>query len=114
MNGDRIEGGVRYVKGKMEKGVGDIASDTKWQADGIVDQVAGGAQNLYGRAKDRVQDIIEDAPDMLNDASDKVRDAAQQGRAVANDQMRSNPWMLAAAVGVVGYAVSWLIHGQRA
>ena len=113
MNGDELEGGVRYVKGKMEKGVGDVASDTRWQADGIVDQVAGGAQNLYGRAKERVRDAIDDAPDVLHDAGDKVRDVAQQGRAVANDQMRSNPWALAAAVGVVGYGLSWLIHGKR-
>lgn len=135
MNEDEIKGGVRYVKGKIEKGAGDITTDTKWQVDGLVDQVAGGAQNLYGRAKERVQDAIDDAPAAFADASDKVRDAAQQGRervldathqgrekarelaqqgrAVASEQAKQNPWALVAAACVVGYALSWLVHGKR-
>lgn len=114
MNEDEFKGGVRYVKGKIEKGAGDLATDTKWQADGIVDQVAGGAQNLYGRAKEKVKDVIDDAPGALADAGDKVRDVAQQGRTVASEQVKQNPWALVAAAGVVGYALSWLVHGKRA
>ena len=113
MNEDEIEGGLRYAKGKVEKGVGDITTDTKWQADGVIDQIAGGAQNLYGRARDRLQDAIEDAPDRLHDAGEHVRDVAQRGRRIADDQVRDNPWLLVAAVGVAGYALSWFIHGQR-
>ncbi|WP_445191846.1 CsbD family protein [Sphingomonas sp. Tas61C01] len=113
MNQDEIEGGVRYVKGKIEKNVGDVASSASWQADGIVNQVAGGAQNLYGRAKDHVEDLIDDAPGMLQEAGDRARHVASRGRDVANEQMKQNPWALAAVVGVVGYAISWLIHGKR-
>lgn len=114
MNEDEFKGGVRYVKGKVEKGAGDITDHTKWQADGIVDQVAGGAQNLYGRAKEKVKDVIDDAPAAYADASDKARDYAQQGRVVAREQVGRNPMALIAAAGVAGYALSWLVHGKRA
>ncbi|MEG3126176.1 CsbD family protein [Sphingomonas sp. GB1N7] len=114
MNEDELKGGVRYVKGKIEKGVGDAVDSTPWQADGIVDQIAGGAQNLYGRAKEKVKDVIDDAPDALADAGDKVRDYAQQGRTVATEQAKRNPVALIAAAGVIGYALSWLVHGKRA
>jgi len=51
MNEDQIKGSLRNLKGEVEKGVGDVTSDTRWQADGVIDQVAGRAQNLYGHAR---------------------------------------------------------------
>jgi uncharacterized protein YjbJ (UPF0337 family) len=114
MNDDQLKGALRDVKGKIEKGAGDITSDTKWQADGIVDQVAGKTQNLYGRAKEKVQDVIDDAPGVLSDAGEKVRDVANQGRTVANEQVKQSPWTLIAAAGIIGYGLSWLVHGKRA
>ena len=113
MNEDEIKGGLRYVKGKVEKGVGDVTTDTKWQADGVIDQVAGGAQNLYGRAKETVSDVIDGAPNVIADAGDRARDAASRGRALANEHVRDNPWMLVAGAGIAGYALSWLLHGRR-
>ncbi len=113
MNEDEIKGGLRYVKGKVEKGVGDVTTDTKWQVDGVIDQVAGGAQNLYGRAKETVSDVIDGAPEMIADAGDRARDAANRGRALANEHVRDNPWMLVAGAGLAGYTLSWLLHGRR-
>lgn len=113
MNDDEFKGGVRYVKGKVEQGVGDVAGSTSWQADGIVDQVAGGAQHLYGRAKEKIEDVIDTAPAVLNDAGERVRDVAYRTRTVANEQMKRNPWPLAIAIGVLGYGVSWLVHGKK-
>ena len=113
MNEDEIKGGVRYYQGKVEKGVGDVADSPDWQADGIVDQVAGAAQNLYGRARDKVHDVIEDTPGALADAGDKARDVARQGRAIAAGQVEDNPWVLVAAAAVMGYGLSWLVHGRR-
>lgn len=113
MNEDEFKGGVRYVKGKIEKGAGDVTDHTKWQADGIVDQVAGGAQNLYGRVKEKMKDVIDDAPDAFADASDTAREYAHQGRVVAREQVKRNPLALVAAAGVIGYALSWLVHGKR-
>lgn len=113
MNEDEIKGGIRYVKGKVEKGAGDLTNDSVWQAGGVVDQVAGGAQNLYGRAKDKVQDLVDDAPDALAQAGETARDIAVRGRNAANEQVRDNPWFWAAVAGVGGYALSWLFHGRR-
>jgi len=113
MNENEIKGGLRDVKGKIEKAVGDATTDTKWQADGIIDQVAGSAQKAYGQAKDKVQDVVADAPDALVDAKERVKDVASRGRAVANDQLHDNPWVLVAAAGIAGYALSWVLHGRR-
>ena len=46
MNKDEFQGGARYVGGKVEKAVGDTVDSRDWQVDGVVDQVAGGAQHL--------------------------------------------------------------------
>ena len=113
MNEDQIKGTFRNVKGKVEKGVGDVTSDREWQVDGVIDQVAGGAQNLYGHAKETVGDVIDGAPHVLSDAGDRVREVAQRGRAIANDHVQDNPWLLAAVAGVAGYALSWILHGKR-
>lgn len=113
MNEDEIKGGLRNVKGQVEKAVGDATTDTKWQADGVVDQVAGSAQKLYGRAKETVQDAVADAPNALSEANERVKDVASRGRALANDQLQDKPWVLVAAAGVVGYALSWILHGRR-
>lgn len=52
MDENRIAGNARNVGGKAEEGVGRLAGDTKSQVQGIADQAAGTAQDLYGQARD--------------------------------------------------------------
>ena len=113
MNEDEFKGGVRYVKGKIEKGVGDIADSTEWQVDGIVDQVAGGAQNLYGRAKETVEDVAANAADFAADAGAYTREISRRGQAAIDRSVEDNPWAWIGAAVVAGYALSWLIHGKH-
>lgn len=120
MNKDELQGGARYVAGKVEKTVGDTVESRDWQVDGVVDQVSGGAQHAYGRAKSIVGDVVDSAPELADEARDRLRaasehvaDAAQHSGKVAADAVREQPAIWVLAAGVVGYALAWLIHARR-
>jgi uncharacterized protein YjbJ (UPF0337 family) len=102
MNNDRIEGMVTEHMGKAEKGVGDIIGDKKMQGDGIVDQVKGTAQNLYGSTKDSVKSALENAPP-------SVRDGAYR----AVDTVRANPVATALLAGAIGAAIAMLFRSDN-
>ncbi len=121
MNKDEFEGGTRYAVGKVEKAVGDVSGSRDWKVDGVVDQVAGGAQHTFGRAREIVADAIDSAPDLAAEARDRLKaagtrvaDGAERGGRATVRTVEDNPliWALAAAVG--GYALAWLIHGRDA
>ncbi|MDI1295372.1 MAG: CsbD family protein, partial [bacterium] len=88
--------------------------------DGVADQVAGGAQHAYGRAKSIIGEVIDSAPELAEDAKDRLRaageraaDTAQKTGKAAVETVRETPaiWALAAALG--GYALAWFVHGRR-
>ena len=56
MNEDRIIGAARNLGGQAQEGFGRVTGDTRAQAEGIVNQVTGTAQELYGQAKDTAAD----------------------------------------------------------
>lgn len=132
MNKDEFHGGVRYATGKVEKAVGDTVNSRDWQVDGVVDQVAGGAQHTYGRAKSIIGEAVESAPELIDEARDRLKDAGERVADVASDTaarakdaagkhgkaaartVQDTPalWAVAALVG--GYALGWAIHGRRA
>ncbi|MGI4953144.1 MAG: CsbD family protein [Janthinobacterium lividum] len=56
MDSDRIEGAANTLGGKVKDAVGGVFGDSKTQAEGKADQVAGQLQNAYGSAKDTVRD----------------------------------------------------------
>lgn len=120
MNKDEFQGGARYVGGKVEKAIGDTVSSRDWQVDGVVDQVAGGAQNLYGRAKSAIDDIVDGAPELADklssdarDAADRAAEAARRGARSAQDSAKDAPLLWALGAAAVGYGIAWLVHGQR-
>ncbi|MEG3179017.1 CsbD family protein [Sphingomonas sp. RB3P16] len=86
MNKDEFQGGARYVGGKVEKAVGDTVSSRDWQVDGVVDQVAGGAQNLYGRAKSAIEDAVDGAPELADKIGSEAREAGDRAADAARDQ----------------------------
>ena len=55
MDENRLEGSARNVGGKVQEGVGRATGDTKSRAEGVMNQAAGTAQNLYGQAADAVR-----------------------------------------------------------
>ncbi|GGB21761.1 hypothetical protein GCM10011380_09180 [Sphingomonas metalli] len=121
MNKHELNGGARYVAGKVEKTVGDVVDSRTWQVDGVVDQVAGGAEHAYGRARaiaaevaDATPGLIEEARERVGGAAARSAESAKRGGRAAADAVRGNPavvWAVAAALG--GLALGWLARGQR-
>jgi uncharacterized protein YjbJ (UPF0337 family) len=52
MDENRVEGTARNLGGKVQEGVGRVTGDAKTQAEGVLNQAAGRAQDLYGQTAD--------------------------------------------------------------
>ncbi|MEG3085203.1 CsbD family protein [Sphingomonas sp. PB2P12] len=120
MNKDEFQGGARYVGGKIEKTVGDTVNSTDWKVDGVVDQVAGGAQNLYGRAKSAIEDVVDGAPELADKlgsearhAADRTAEAARRGALTAQGSAKDAPLLWALGAAAIGYGLAWFVHGPR-
>jgi uncharacterized protein YjbJ (UPF0337 family) len=73
MNEDRIAGTTRNLGGKVQEGFGRATGDTKTQAEGLLNQATGTAQDLYGQAKDTAADAAQVMRRSAADAEDFVR-----------------------------------------
>ena len=73
MDENRVAGTARNIGGKVEEGFGRVTGDTKSQAEGIVNQAAGAAQDLLwpsGRHGPRHGfDVRQMAPQSNRDAA---------------------------------------------
>lgn len=85
MNGDQFRGASRHLKGRAQTAVGGITGDPARQVRGAVNQVAGGAQYAYGRARDRAEDLIEDGRDIAHEVRDRAGDLIEDGRHLVDD-----------------------------
>jgi uncharacterized protein YjbJ (UPF0337 family) len=52
MDENRFEGTARNLGGKVQEGVGRVTSDAKTQAEGVMNQAVGTAEDLYGQTAD--------------------------------------------------------------
>jgi uncharacterized protein YjbJ (UPF0337 family) len=52
MNDDRVIGTAKNLGGKAQEALGHVTGDTKSQVEGVINQAAGAAQDLYGQAKE--------------------------------------------------------------
>ena len=52
MDENRLVGTARNLGGKIQEGVGRATGDTKTKAEGLMNQAAGTAQDLYGQTAD--------------------------------------------------------------
>ncbi|MBB3692544.1 CsbD family protein [Sphingomonas sp. BK580] len=122
MNKHELHGGARYIGGKVEKAIGDTVDSRDWQVSGVKDQVAGGAENLFGRAQsiaeevaDATPGLIEEAREKAGDAAARAADAARRGAHEARAAVRGGDgrllWAAVAALG--GFALGWLVSDQR-
>ena len=78
MNEDRVIGTARNLGGKVQEGVGRVTGDTKSQVEGLVNQAAGAAQDLYGQVKDGASDAAQAVRKSAMDAEDYVRRTIEQ------------------------------------
>jgi uncharacterized protein YjbJ (UPF0337 family) len=61
MDKDRIEGKMDDIKGRVKRQVGEWTGDENAQAEGTMDQAKGKVQNAFGKAKDAIRDVGDDA-----------------------------------------------------
>ena len=55
MDKDRIDGALQNAKGTLKEVAGKVTGDTKLEAEGKADKVAGKVQNTVGGVKDAVK-----------------------------------------------------------
>jgi uncharacterized protein YjbJ (UPF0337 family) len=84
MNGDQFRGASRHLKGRAQTAVGGLTGDPARQVRGAVNQVAGGAQYAYGRARDRAEDLVDDGRDLAHALRDRAGHWIEDGRARAD------------------------------
>jgi uncharacterized protein YjbJ (UPF0337 family) len=94
MDENRIAGTARNMGGKVEEGFGRVMGDTKTQADGLVNQAAGAAQDLYGQARDSAAD-----------AAGAARDGASALEKWLRRTIETQPYTTA----IVAVGIGWLL-----
>jgi uncharacterized protein YjbJ (UPF0337 family) len=78
MNEDRIAGTARNMGGKVQEGFGRSTGDVKSQADGLINQAAGAAQDLHGQTKETASDAAQVVRQGAIDTEDYVRRIIEQ------------------------------------
>jgi uncharacterized protein YjbJ (UPF0337 family) len=67
MDDNRIEGTARNFGGKVQEGFGRIAGDAKTQAEGVLNQASGAAQDLYGQGADKARQTVKTLDSLLRE-----------------------------------------------
>ena len=94
MDENRVSGTAKNVGGKVEEGFGRVTGDTRMQAEGVVKQVNGAAQDFYGQARDAA-----------SDAASAARDTASSFEKTLRNTIETQPYTAA----VVALGLGWLI-----
>ena len=95
MNEDTLMGEGRDVVGKVKKVAGEATGDPSLQAEGLIDQLVGKAQQTVGAARDT---LAAGGSPLL---------------AKARQFARERPFASAALAGVVGLAILNTLRGKR-
>jgi uncharacterized protein YjbJ (UPF0337 family) len=127
MNRDQIRGASRHLKGRAQTALGGLTGDPARQVRGAVNQVAGGAQYAYGRARDRIEDLAEDGRHLAHEARQRADHLIDDGRHYAEEARRrvnthgrrairyadaNRTTTLLAVVGVA-FVLGWLARSSR-
>jgi uncharacterized protein YjbJ (UPF0337 family) len=71
MNEDQVRGKAKDIAGRAERQVGEWTGDEETQAEGAAKQVEGKVQNTWGKAKEKAEELTDEAK-----KKDKDRDVA--------------------------------------
>ena len=102
MDENRFEGAARKIGGKIESGIGNLTGDTKMQAEGTMDKVAGAAQSAYGQAADAVRNTADRVMSQGGDYGSQVLDQIEDAGDYLAEQVDQRPItaiLIAAGVG---------------
>ncbi|MEA1831088.1 CsbD family protein [Methylobacterium durans] len=127
MNRDRVEGGIRHLRGRAKTAVGAVAGRPLPQVEGAIDQVAGTAQYAYGQARETARDLRRDGAHLAAEAGRRGRDVAEdleergqryrneavrRGRAVAR-RAEDNKTATLLLVAAAAFSLGWLTRRAR-
>jgi uncharacterized protein YjbJ (UPF0337 family) len=101
MHEQQVKGTTHSVGGAVEQSIGGMTGAPDMQAKGIVDQVRGNAEQLYGDTKDTVSDVIGRAGPAIRDTADTVSRVT-----------RDNAGLAIIAAGAAGFAIAWALQGN--
>jgi len=110
MDMNRVDGTVKAAVGKGEEFIGKLGNKPVTQAQGVADQVAGAAQNFYGRTKDGFNDAVDRLPDALSDAAEMGQRAYKESSKQIGERVGKQPLETLLLVGALGYLVGWAVH----
>ncbi|KMO30517.1 CsbD family protein [Methylobacterium aquaticum] len=134
MNRDQFNGASRHLKGRAQTALGGLTGDPVRQVRGAANQVAGGAQYAYGRARDRADDLVEDgrhlarevrerageightARERAEDVADAARAARRRGEAYGQRAVRyaeGHRTNTLIGIAVLAFAAGWLVRQSR-
>jgi uncharacterized protein YjbJ (UPF0337 family) len=57
--GDKIKGMANEAVGNIKQGVGHVTGNEEMEADGVVQERKGEAQQTAGKVKDKVKDTVD-------------------------------------------------------
>jgi uncharacterized protein YjbJ (UPF0337 family) len=110
MNEDRIEGEARKTVGTIEQAAGSAIGDESLETQGTARHALGTVQDGYGKMRQTVRGLLDDAPAAVATGRDYARRGAFMVTRVATD----NTALTAAGASVAVAAVSWLVLRRRA
>jgi uncharacterized protein YjbJ (UPF0337 family) len=114
MNEDEIKGTAKKVGGTVQEVAGKVTGDEQLEAKGYLNQALGTVQDVGGKVRDKVKDIVDDAPAAAKTAIDTGRDYARRGSAaLARTTGDNNVLVAAVAAGVAGLALGWFAWSRR-
>lgn len=127
MNRDQFRGASRHLKGRAQTTLGGLTGDPARQVRGAVNQIAGGAQFAYGRARDRADDLADDgrhaatvirerADALLRDGRRFAREAGRQGDLYGRRALRiadSNRAGTLIGLAALAFSAGWLARRTR-
>ncbi|GJE76398.1 CsbD family protein [Methylorubrum suomiense] len=127
MNRDQFRGASRHLKGRAQTTLGGLTGDPVRQVRGAVNQIAGGAQFAYGRARDRADDLADDgryaatvmrerADALLRDGRRFAREAGRHGDLYGRRALRiadSNRAGTLIGLAALAFSAGWLAHRTR-
>ncbi len=74
MSTDSLRDAADPTFGRLEEAVGDLVSDRKMQAKGILDEAVGAAEQVYGLASRTARGALNQAAGPARSARDEVED----------------------------------------
>jgi uncharacterized protein YjbJ (UPF0337 family) len=113
MNEDEIKGTTKKVVGTVQEFAGKATNDEQLEGKGYLNQAVGTVQDGYGKVREKVKDLIEEAAPTAKNAIDTGRDYVSRGSAAVARTTGDNTALVLLAAGVVGAALGWFALNRK-